>query len=205
MRGLITDGAYENIEARDGLRKIISESLTTRAGIIKAAMKAANVGANDESASMGLAASASAASVASPSIASRFVKMRSMIIKLRQKFSNEKFFEFIEYLQPRIASLLGSVTDEIVIENQQYLSENLSDFLEKIPQTRENYITVIKFLNELYIEGHIVMEGSDPSYLKQLVITNELKEYISQQTNDALIDRFKNKPVYILEYMKNGY
>jgi hypothetical protein len=204
LRGLITSGGYENIEVRGGLRKIISEALTTRAGIIKAAMKAANVGAANESASMGLAASASAGSAASPSIASRFVKMRSMIIKLRQKFTNEKFFEFIEYLQPRISNLLGSLTDEIVVENQQYLSEQLPDLFEKITNIREHYVTIIKFLNELYIEGHIVMEGSDPSYLKQLQITNELKEYISQQTNDALIDRFKNKPVYILEYMKNS-
>ncbi len=203
LHGLILSRKPENIEARNGLRKIVSEAVTKRAGTVKAAMKAAEVG--NESASVGLAASASAASAASPSIASRFVKMRSMIIKLRQKFSNEKFFEFIEYLQPRIASLLGSVTDEIVVENQEYLSGNLPDFFEKIPQTRENFITIIKFLNDLYIEGHIVMEGGEPTYLRQLEITDELEEYIAHQTNDALIKRFKNKPVYVLEYMKNGY
>ena len=201
MRGLIREGP-EHMEVRGGLRQIISEALTTRAGIIKAAMKAALPENNGSaSASAGLAASASAAS---PSIASHFVKMRSMIIKLRQKFSNEKFFEFIEYLQPRIHALLDSTTDGIVIENQQYLSEQLPDLFEKITNVREHYITIIKFLNELYINGHIIMEGSDPSYLKQLEISDELEQYIIHQPNDALIARFKHKPIYMLEYMKNG-
>lgn len=203
MRGLIREGP-EHAEVRGGLRQIISEALTTRAGIVKAAMKAAlpeNIG----SPSVGLSASASAASAASPSIASNFVKMRSMIIKLRQKFSNDKFFEFIEYLQPRIRSLLGSTTDPVVIENQEYLSIHLPDLLEKITNIREHYVTIIKFINELFIEGHIVLEGGEPTYLKQLEITDQLEGYIHTQTDEKVIDRFKNKPTYILEYMKNGY